>query len=86
MAVRSYAARKQECLILGNRTGSWFVLAECTSICIYSTGPRQSFPVYVKSTMKDVFPGQSHKGGRPTITHILVVINVERVPKKEYCQ
>lgn len=70
MPIRRYAVCKQECLILGNGTGSWFVSAECTSICIYSTGLRQSIPVYVKRTMKDVFPGQSHKGGRPTITHI----------------
>lgn len=70
MLIRSYAARKQECSI-SSKIGHVLGLSQVNAHqFVYSTGLQQNFHVYVKCTMKDVFPGQSHKGGRPTVTHI----------------
>lgn len=74
MLIRSYAACKQECSISG-KIGHVLGLSQVnTHQFVYSTGLQQNFFVYAKRTMKDVFPdvfpGQSHKGGRPTVTHI----------------
>jgi hypothetical protein len=70
MPIRSYAALQQDCSISG-KIGHVLGLSQLNAHqFVYSTGLQQNFLVYVIRTMKDVFPGQSYKGGRPTITHI----------------